>query len=208
MSFEQWNARDVEYRLLDAAETQMLLPRVGGPSGMAGLWPEYALDYRGMNLRRRASAEAISRMDEAFGWINSFLAESERKVLYAWLYFKTRKGRTVAEYAEKSGMHSKTLRRAVIAYCQCIANNLNKNGHALKTSSLAEMSQMLAYESADSVPQPRLKRSPSHMMLSPDARPTDTSPEALARAQKLIAKLNRKLRRQRREDKRRRKTAP
>lgn len=195
MKYDAWTPAIVEQRLLEAMQTSMQLDRVGGPSGAkTGAWLEYSQDYGGIRIKVRPSPGAISRMEESEGWINRWLVEAERKVLRAWLWFKLQRGRTITEYAERSGANSKTLRRFVIRACQRIAGKLNETCQPLKRVAVDELSAPLAHEIADSVAAPRLKRSPRHSR-EPDAVPVhDPSPAGAKRVEAAIARYNKRLR--------------
>jgi hypothetical protein len=76
--------------------------------------------------RENASAGPLARMERAFGWINALPQETDRKLIYAWSWVKVRRGRTISAFAEENAFTKRTLRRAVTAICQAIADNLNK----------------------------------------------------------------------------------
>src|SRR6185369_3952141 len=91
--FSEWTWEMVQSRLLEAAETALMMPRDGGPSSKASFWPEYAGDYGGVRIRVRPSPGAVSRMEECWSWTNHWLGESERKTLSGWLKFRVSKDR-------------------------------------------------------------------------------------------------------------------
>lgn len=131
MKFTAWTSKDVEDRIIEAAETLMLCPRDTGPKAFGSAMPEPVRSrdeygYGSAWYKRRPSGAALSRMTEVWGWINAHPVESERQLLYSWAAVKARKGRTVADFALERGMKSRTLRWAISAICQRIANDLNQ----------------------------------------------------------------------------------
>lgn len=121
----EWTAKDVEFRVLEAAETLMRSPNsyVGGGSA----WPEYIPHYpRAMKVRIRPTPAQLSRMAETWGWINAHPMESDRKLLYAWAWQKTKRGRFLNDFASREGVNSRTLRRIITRICQAIADTLNQ----------------------------------------------------------------------------------
>lgn len=120
-----WTAKAVEYRVLEAAETLMLTPNVGG--GAASAWPEYIPHYpRAMKIRIRPSPGALTRMMETWGWINALQSESDRRLLYAWAWQKTRKGKFLDDFASREGIKTRTLRWTITRICQAIADHLEQ----------------------------------------------------------------------------------
>lgn len=120
-----WTAKAVEYRVLEAAETLMLTPNVGG--GGASSWPEYIPHYpRAMKIRIRPSPGALTRMMETWGWINALQSESDRRLLYAWAWQKTKKGRFLDDFASREGIKTRTLRWTITRICQGIADQLEQ----------------------------------------------------------------------------------
>lgn len=154
MKYEAWTARAVEDRVIEAAETLMLLPDVKGPSAYGCAMPAYVQDWNAYaaepsRYKRRASREALDRMPETWGWINTFLDEADRRFLYAWAWIKARQGKKIADFASREGMNVRTLRRAVTRLCQRIANELNRN-HAVRLNDHVDaVSENLVREAAD-----------------------------------------------------------
>ncbi len=204
--YDAWTAAAVEARILEAAGTSMLMARDYGPGRMrSSAFLDFARDYGGVSVRPRPSPGALSRMEECEDWINRWLGEAERKTLRAWLWFKLQRGRTLSEYAEKSGLNSKTLRRFVIRCCAHIAGRLNAACVTVKKgeySKAAEAGREPAArgEGARGETAGRPVRHRNYER-APDARPRiDTSPEAAKRAERAIAKSNKRLRRMRKKE--------
>jgi hypothetical protein len=79
--------------------------------------------------KSRPSRDAIDRMPETWSWINALSSQDDRVLLYAWAWVKTRRGRTINDFANREGMNNRTLRRQISPICQGIANNLNRMRH-------------------------------------------------------------------------------
>lgn len=200
-SYEAWTAKDIEYRVLEAAQTAAVLPRAG-PAGLGRAWPEYIGLYAAdLRIRRRVSPGAISRMEETWSWLNTMLAESERRLVYAWAAVKTDTKGRVSDFAANEGINSRTLRRAVTATCQRIANNLNRQHQNRLTGSIDEVSENLVREEPDKRGEPH--RSPRHMMADGAKPSAPWTPEAAKQAALEIQKSNKRLRK--RQQRRRRK---
>lgn len=121
-----WTAKAVEYRVIEAAETLMLTPNVGGGTGGTA-WPEYIPHYpRAMKIRIRPSPGALTRMAETWNWINTHPVESDRRLLYAWAWQKTRRGRFLNDFASREGIKTRTLRWMITRICQAIADRLEQ----------------------------------------------------------------------------------
>ncbi|WP_156408845.1 DUF6362 family protein [Rhizobium sp. Root708] len=116
------------------AETLRRMPAARGPKAFGSAMPETvrsvseAFGYQPARYRQTASAGALGRMEGVFGWINALSDENERKLIYAWSWVKVRKGVTIARFAEENLLNERTLRRAITAICQSIADILNQKG--------------------------------------------------------------------------------
>lgn len=202
MNYEAWTDKDVEYRVLEAAETATVLPK-DGPSGYGRAWPEYIGLYAAdLRVRRRASPGAISRMEETWSWLNTMLADSERRLIYAWAAVKTETGGRVSDFAVKEGVNSRTLRRSVTAIFKKIAGNLNRLYFSRLKIEFDGASENLVREQPDKRDAPR--RSPRNMMTD-DAKPSlPWTPEAAKEAAREIERSNKRLRKRRQRARRKR----
>lgn len=188
-----WTAKAVEYRVLEAAETLMLLPNHRGGGSIA--WPDVVREqiegygWSPSSYRRRASPGAVSRMTETWGWINDHPVQSERQLLYAWAWQKTKKGKFLNDFAAREGIHSKTLRRAIIAICQRIADRLSQAGVACLEHGVDRMSEITPEHAPSKVASQRYA---THEMVA-GAKPKHdpNSPETKALIKRL-EKANRK----------------
>ncbi|TJV51143.1 MAG: hypothetical protein E5Y01_16275 [Mesorhizobium sp.] len=187
-----WTAKAVEYRVLEAAETLMLCPNHYGGGGSA--WPAFPQDpqdsyaYNEARYRRRPSPGALSRMTQTWGWINAHPAESERKLLYAWAWQKTKKGRFLNDFASREGINSRTLRRAITAICQAIADRLTQAGLACFEHVVDEVSEITTEIAPIKVPS---QKHASHFM-EPGAKPRYPTPAEIKALKKRLEKANRK----------------
>jgi hypothetical protein len=175
MKFEQWTAKSVEERVVEAAATLMLVPHLPGPGQYGTSMPTPVHEGEGYGYgaawyKRRPTAGALSRMTETWGWINALRNEADRKLLYAWAWTKARRGKTVDDFASREGVNSRTLRRAITRICQRIADDLNQKHAVWLNDHLDSVSENPAYEPAYSVADAGLQRSPNHIMM-PGAKP-------------------------------------
>lgn len=188
----QWTAKAVEYRVLEAAETLMLCPNsyVGG--GHA--WPEVvrskeeAYGYAPAAYRRVPSPGALSRMIETWGWINAHPVESDRRLLYAWAWQKTKRGRFLNDFASREGINSRKLRRSITRICQAIADRLEQAGFACQEPAVDAVSEIEPEPGSQRVSS---KKSATHMM-APGARPRYPTPDEIKALTKRLEKQNRK----------------
>lgn len=132
MNFTDWTAKLVKDRIIEMADTLRMVPAVKGPKSYGNAMPEgvrqrsEAFGYHKATYRETASAAALWRMEQCFGWINSLPDQYDRELLYGWSFEKVRTGRSLADFAEENGMNERKLLRAVIAICQRIADRLNQ----------------------------------------------------------------------------------
>ncbi len=172
MTYQAWTEKDVEHRVLEAAETLMLLPAAKGPQAFGSSMPAYVQDWQAYNsepsrYRARASRDAIARMPETWEWINTFLGEEDRKLVYAWAWVKTRKGKSINDFASREGMNNRTLRRRITSIFKNVAGNLNRlHAVRLKVSvdHVSEIGEEMNPETVSSV------NYATHWM-APDAKP-------------------------------------
>lgn len=150
MTYEAWTYDAVRDRVLEAAETLMASPAALGPrmlGSMSDIFSEYVDEYRRgetTRIRRIPAPGALTRMEETWTWINTMLAEKERKLLYDYSFLKSRKGMYLARYLEQNGVIRRTFERRVNGACQRIANNLNRQLSVRLTMPLDEVSQIRA----------------------------------------------------------------
>jgi len=135
VTYQAWTAKQVELRILEAAETCLRLPPVKGPQIYGNNMPEPVrrqIEAYGSNkpkYRRNIDRSAIARMEETWGWINSYLSEADRHVVYGWSYAKKHKRRSLGRFARENHYSVRTLYRVTRKICSQIAEKLN-NVHA------------------------------------------------------------------------------
>lgn len=132
MTFMEWTARAVEDRIIEMADTLRKLPSVKGPkvsgNAMLEVVRRHSEAYGAgkATFRISASAASIGRMEQCFDWINALPEQRDRELIYAWSWVKVRRGLTIGRFAQENDMSESTLRRAVTAICQRVAENLNQ----------------------------------------------------------------------------------
>ena len=132
MKFTDWTAKAVEDRILEMADTLRKSPAIRGPKVYGSSMPEpirhheEAYGFHAARYRETASAGALGRMEQVWAWINAMPDEADRKLIYAWSWVKVRKGMKISAFAAENHFNERTLRRAVTAICQGIADRLNQ----------------------------------------------------------------------------------
>lgn len=188
-----WTAKAVEYRVLEAAETLMLTPNVGG--GAAGsAWPEYIPHYpRAMKIRIRPSPGALTKMLATWAWINALQSEKDRRLLYAWAWTKTRKGRFLSDFASREGVNSRTLRWTITRICQDIADQLEQRKvpcFEQAVDDIAEIEPEPASQAVSSETSARDQTDGIVSFIEPGARPRYPTREEIAALVKRLEKAN------------------
>lgn len=206
VSYRIWTPEHVRDRIVEAAETLILNPIALGPR-MAGAMSEVvrvaseSYGYGSTSYRRVPSAGALSRMEETWAWINDWLNEQDRKLMYDYGFIKTRKGLTLARWCEENGWIKRTFDRAVIRCCQRIADELNQK-HAIRlTTPFDGVSQIrsgyASFEVASDSRAP-VKHKLYHRAAGAIPKHVD-DPEQMRESAKAIEKSNRRLRSKRRQ---------
>lgn len=157
LSYEAWTYQAVRDRVIEAAETLTASPAALGPrmtGSMADVFKEYIDGYkRGepTRTRRVPAPGALSRMEETWTWINTFLVERERKALYDYGFLKSRQGMYLARYLERNGLVRRTFERQIAKACQRIADNLNRLYRVRLTTLVDDVSQITLETDAETV---------------------------------------------------------
>lgn len=209
-TYQAWTYADVRARVIEAAETLMMSPAALGPrmlGSMSEMFSEYLDDYRRgepTRIKRVPAAGALSRMEETWTWINAWLNEKDRKLVYDYGFIASRKGHTLAKWCERNGWIKRTFERAVNRCCQRIADNLNRK-HAIRlTMPVDPVSQNQSEHASTEVASDNralVKRTPYH-------RADGAIPVHIPGTEADIAKHIEKVNQQRREEaERRRKEA-
>ncbi|MDH0114060.1 DUF6362 family protein [Rhizobium pusense] len=131
--YAEWTYDQVRAQIIEAAHTLRASPADAGPGLKTGAMASVLHEMVGAfgesehNVRRAPpSAGAISRMYQVWDWINSYLDEDARKLVYEYSFIKTRKGIYIEAYLRKIDMSRSTFERRIQSYCQQIADNLNQ----------------------------------------------------------------------------------
>jgi hypothetical protein len=181
VAYHDWTYQQVRGRIIEAADTARSLPRHGHKKITRAAWPEYVGLYApDMRVRCVPSAGALSRMEEAWSWVNTFLDEADRRIIHDYADTKSAKGKTITALCEKNGWIKDKFEAAVRHACQQIADNLNRKHEVRLTISLDENWQNLAHEDEQQVGSAP-PRSPTYLRTD-DAVPTHDRSEAAKRA--------------------------
>lgn len=176
MHYRDWTAAQVRDVIIEAAHTVSLLPDDWRPKKETNALPETVREQwkdqaNEVRYRRRASAGEISRMEMAWGWINSLDHEPERRLLYEWTEAKALGKGYLARVMARNELTERTMRRAVTRVCQRIADSLNRKHEIRLTVGVDEMSVISEISRADKVAvkkcappkTPRAQRSFEHL---------------------------------------------
>lgn len=130
--FQDWTDEQVKARILEAAETLLATPSSLGPRMAGGAMGDVVREigesygYSTATYRRILAPGALSRMEEVWVWINTYLGEVDRKLIYDYSFIKTRKGIYLERYLERNDMVRRTFERKIKRCCQTIASSLNR----------------------------------------------------------------------------------
>lgn len=164
MSFNEWSSKGVELRILEAAETDLAMPKPRGPKMFGSAMPEPvreredAYGYHGTRVRRTPSPGSLDRYGQTLDFVNYCIEDPlDRRFLWFWAIAKVNPGRSVNRFAQENGINNRTLRRRVTALCSRIADFLNRNHTVRLNVASGDLSDFLVREEPDEVPEP-----PSH----------------------------------------------
>lgn len=130
--FQDWTDEQVKARIIEAAETLLATPSSLGPRMAGGAMGDVVREigesygYSPVSCRRIIAPGALSRMEETWEWINTYLGEADRKLVYDYSFIKTRKGIYLERYLERNDMVRRTFERKIKRCCQTIASSLNR----------------------------------------------------------------------------------
>lgn len=147
MKYEAWTAKSVEHRVLEAAETELALPKPRGPQMFGSSMPDLvrerqdAYGYTATRIRRVPSPGAIARYDVVLDWLVAMPSLIDREFLWFWAVSKVSPKRSLRSYANENGINSRTMRRQITAICQQIANDLNRRNTFRLTMPIAHVSE-------------------------------------------------------------------
>jgi hypothetical protein len=132
MVFAEWTYEQVRAQIIEGALTLRASPAALGPRMGLGAMSDMVREmmegygYNDAIVKRVPSAGAISRMHETWDWINTYLNEEQRKLVYDFAFIKIRKGVYLEAYLKKIDMSRSTFERRIASHCQLIADNLNR----------------------------------------------------------------------------------
>lgn len=176
LKYQAWSYEDVRARVIEMAETLLRLPPVRGPKVFGNAMPETVRemwkDAAPVNgsLRILPSAGSIGRMEECSDWINTYLDEGGRRLLYDYGFTKTRKGLYLEQYLERNDLVRRTFERKIRRYCQAIADNLNRKLAIRLTMPLDGVSQIIIEEASTTVSSESRDHTVNHWS-APGAKP-------------------------------------
>jgi len=176
VSYQAWTYEAVRDRVIEAAQTLLASPAALGPRMSQGAFSDMvsaviATEYdRAPSYRRVISAGALSRMEQTWAWINSYLDEADRKLVYDYGFIKSRKGVYLERYLEKNDMVRRTFERKIQRACQLIANNLNRLYSVRLTMTLDDVSQNEVDTASTTVSSESRDRRETHW-IAPDGKP-------------------------------------
>lgn len=131
--YNAWSAKQVEDRILEAAETELALPRLKGPKVYGSAMPtpvqdrQDAYGYHTTKVRRIPAPGALDRYPVVIDWLNHHVDSLlDRQFLWFWAIAKVNPSRSVGKFAHDSDVNLRTLRRIVTRLCQGIADRLNQ----------------------------------------------------------------------------------
>lgn len=174
--FADWTYEQVRARIIEAAETLAASPAALGPRMSQGAFSEMvsaviATEYdRAPSYRRIISAGALSRMEETWGWINSYLEEADRKLVYDYGFIKSRKGAFLERYLERNDMVRRTFERRINRSCQTIASALNRKHLVRFGIPIDGVSQNSVEHASTTVSSDKRDHGPGYW-IAPDAKP-------------------------------------
>lgn len=148
-TYAVWTYDTVRAQIVEAADTLMMNPAALGPR-LAGLSQEVvhqaeeSYGYSASAYKRIPTPGALARMEETWTWINTWLKEDDRKLVYEYGFIMTRKGLNIAGWCERNGWVKRTFERAVNRCCQRIANELNRKHEVRLTMAFDGVSQIEA----------------------------------------------------------------
>ena len=171
--FADWTYDQVRARIVEMAETLRKLPAVEGPSTKSNNMPDIvrrydeAYGFETARARIRATGAEIARMEECFDWINTYLGEEDRKLIYDYGFIKSRKGMYLDRYLERNDMVRRTFERRINRCCQDIALALNRKHLVRFDIPLDGVSQNHVEEQSSTVSS---EKCATHW-IAPDAKP-------------------------------------
>lgn len=149
MTFSEWSSKAVEFRILEAAETDLAMPKPRGPKMFGSAMPEPVQEpqesygYQQTRVRRVPSPGSLDRYSATLTWVNDFIAApADRRFLWFWAIAKVNPNRSVGRFAHENSMNSRTLRRQITKLCGIISSNLNRLHVSRLSAAIDPMSEI------------------------------------------------------------------
>lgn len=201
ISYSTWTYADVRAQIIEAADTLMMGAPDRGP-GFAGLLGDVVQAYNdaygaaAATYKRIPSPGALARMEECWRWINTWLNEADRRLVYEYGFIMTRKGHTIAGWCERNGWIRRTFERAVNRCCHAIAVQLNRKYAVRLHTDIDVLSQI----TAKSTPFEVVSDNRAPVRRQAYHRADDATPTHIPGTEAEIAKHIEKVNQQRRQD--------
>ena len=164
--FSSWTRQGVEQRIVEAAETLMLCPKVKGPAAYGNSMPDplrSPMESYGTSSRkyyRRPDAAALDRMEECWQWINCLPDNHSRRLVYDWARAKCAPKGALRQLAARERTNERGLRRQINRIFITIANQLNAS-HAVRPDELNAMELQSEFPQSDTKTHPPYWRTPN-----------------------------------------------
>lgn len=175
ITLQEMTAADMEARVIEAAATEGLLPRVNGPKSGGNSMPDTVREWSSYASEpsryiRRPKPDAIDRMMETVCWINDILPQEERQFLYRWSKAKVTKGVKLDDFAKKNDINNRTLRRYIRHLCQRLVDGARRMEQFRLTVTIDNVSDFDDNSHQQTVSSESCVRGANHFM-TPDAKP-------------------------------------
>lgn len=210
MEYRAWTAKQVEDWILEAAATELALPRLRGPKTFGSAMPtpvrdrQDAYGYHTTKVRRVPEPGAVDRYPKVLDWLNHHLEQPfDRQFLWFWALAKANPNRSVNKFASENQVNLRTLRRAIARHCQEIANGLNRKHEirlTIQFDGLSEIPHEADPETVSSVKYGPDPKNQVYGQMLPGAKPRYPTDAEIAA---LTSQLTRQNKRRQREQRKR-----
>ena len=176
MIFQDWTAKIVEARLLEAMQTHLLLPKVHGPREFGNAMPEIVREKwkdaapSKTQYRKRLEPDAITRMEECWAWTSAMIDGGDRIFIDEWARLKISKGRRLKEISGNDTAVAKSINRRKHRVCSMIANELNRKWAVRLNSGDCSLSEIGAPIASSTVTSDKRDHGATHW-IAEDAKP-------------------------------------
>jgi hypothetical protein len=116
-------------------------------------------------------------METTWSWINGYLNEEQRKLVYDYGFIRTRPEKTIEAYLDKIGVSRSTFERRIRDYSQIVADKLNQEGRVRLTVPLDGVTEIGLEQHPSTVSSDRCERNATQLDRREAAnRPCSASP--------------------------------